>query len=160
VREEGDGRDRRPTQREVHPMDTLVKLSFYSFAASSFALIAGAVMYIIFTVGRVRVQHHTMATSAGHTVTSSTMQQEPGPLDFARWGTMLTAFGAFFVTLAFILRWIAAGHFPLTNMYEFSMLFVCFLSILTLLFLRSYRVVQLGAITSTVAAAMSIYIWS
>ncbi|HWV23457.1 MAG TPA: c-type cytochrome biogenesis protein CcsB [Thermomicrobiales bacterium] len=141
-------------------MDTLVKLSFYCFAAASFSLIAAAVMYIIFAVGRVRVLRHTLETSTGHTVTSSRMEQEPGPIGFARWGTMLTAFGAFFAVLSFVLRWGASKHFPLTNMYEFSLLFVCFLSILTLIFERQYRVLQLGAITSSVTALMTLYIWS
>lgn len=141
-------------------MDTLVKLSFYCFAAGSFSLITAAAMYIIFSVGRVRVPRETMATSSGHTVTSSSVRQEAGPIGFARWGTMLTVFGAFFVALSFILRWSAAGHFPLTNMYEFSLLFVCFLAALTILFEQNYRVHQLGAITSTIAALMTIYIWS
>lgn len=140
-------------------MDTLVKLSFYCFAASSFSLIAASVMYIAFTVGRVRVMRQTMATPSGQTVVNNSFQQEAGPIGFARWGAMLTAFGAFFVTLAVILRWIAAGHFPLTNMYEFSMLFVSFLAILTLVFERMYKVRQLGAITATVAAGMTLYIW-
>lgn len=141
-------------------MDSLVRLSFYCFAASSFSLIAAAVMYIVFAVGRVRVLKQTMATSTGHTVASNSVHHEAGPIGFARWGTMLTVFGALFSTLAVVLRWGAAGHFPLTNMYEFSLVFVSFLSILHLVFERMYKVRQLGAITTSVAAAMTLYIWS
>jgi cytochrome c-type biogenesis protein CcsB len=148
------------TDHEGQRMDTLVKLSFYCFAAGSFSLIAASVMYIIFAVGRVRVLRQTMATPTGQTVTNNSVRQEAGPIGFARWATMLTAFGAFFVTLSFILRWAASGHFPLTNMYEFSLLFVSFLAILTLVFERMYKVRQLGAITATIAALMTLYIWS
>lgn len=141
-------------------MESLVRLSFYCFAASSFSLIAAAVMYIVFAVGRVRVLRQTMATSTGHTIGGNSVQREAGPIGFARWGTMLTVFGAIFSTLAVVLRWAAAGYFPLTNMYEFSLVFVSFLSIMHLVFERMYRVRQLGAITASVAAAMTLYIWS
>jgi len=141
-------------------MDGLVRLSFYLFAASSMAIGAAAVCYIIFAVGRVRVMRHAVATDTGMTVTSTSAHVEAGPVGFARWGTMLTAFGAVFATLSVLLRWRAAGHFPLTNMYEFSLVFVAFITILHLVFERMYRVRQLGAITLSVAAAMTLYIWS
>jgi cytochrome c-type biogenesis protein CcsB len=141
-------------------MDGLVRLSFYLFAASSMSLGAAAVCYIVFAVGRVRVLRHAMATDTGLTVTSTSAHVEAGPIGFARWGTMLTAFGAFFATLAVITRWSAAGHFPLTNMYEFSLVFVAFISWVHLAFERMYRVRQLGAITLTAAFAMTLYIWA
>ena len=37
-------------------METLVKLSFYFFAASSVALGAASLSYIAYTIGRVRVR--------------------------------------------------------------------------------------------------------
>jgi cytochrome c-type biogenesis protein CcsB len=141
-------------------MDGLVRLSFYCFAAGSMAIGAAAICYIVFAVGRVRVMKHTLATETGMTVTSTSAHMDAGPIGFARWGTMLTSFGAVFATLAVILRWIAAGHFPLTNMYEFSLMFVTFISIVHLAFERMYRVRQLGAITLTIAFLMTLYIWS
>lgn len=141
-------------------MDGIVRFSFYMFAASSFSLIAASVMYIIFAIGRVRVMRHELATSTGETISSSSFSQEAGPIGYARWGTMLVWFGAVFSTLSIALRWWAAGHFPLTNMYEFSLVFVAFLSILHLAFEKMYNVRQLGAITATVAAGMTLYIWS
>jgi ABC-type transport system involved in cytochrome c biogenesis permease subunit len=141
-------------------MDGLVRLSFYSFAASSMAIGAAALCYIIFAVGRIRVMRQTLATDTGMTVTSTSARIDAGPVGFARWGTMLTAFGAVFATLAVVLRWSAAGHFPLTNMYEFSLVFVAFITILHLCFERMYHVRQLGAITLPIAFAMTLYIWS
>lgn len=141
-------------------MDGLVRFSFYLFAASSIALGAAAISYIIFAVGRIRVLRHSLATETGITVTSTSAHVEAGPVGFARWGTMLTVFGAVFSTLAVLTRWNAAGYFPLTNMYDFSLVFLSFLSILHLAFERMYRVRQLGAITITLAFGMAMYIWS
>ncbi|NLG46429.1 MAG: hypothetical protein GX543_08160, partial [Gordonia sp.] len=38
------------------PMEALVKLSFYMFAASSVAVGAASLSYIAYTIGRVRVR--------------------------------------------------------------------------------------------------------
>lgn len=141
-------------------MDGLVRFSFYAFAASSMAIIAAALSYIVFTVGRVRVLKQTMATTTGHTITSNEFRQEAGPVGFARWGTMLTWFGMFFAGVAIVTRWIAAGHFPLSNMYEYSLVFLFSITLMYLVFERMYGVRQLGAIVLTLAALMALYVWS
>lgn len=141
-------------------MEGLVRFSFYLFAASSMAIIAAAVMYIVYAVGRVRIGRTSLSTTDGTTVPTSSFHAEQGPIGYARWGTMLTAFGALFMALAIITRWIAAEHFPLSNMYEYSMLFVFFVAIMSLFFERTYKVRQLGAIVMTIAALMCLYIWS
>lgn len=141
-------------------MDGLVRFSFYAFAASSMSIIVAALAYIVFTVGRVRVLRQTMATTTGQTITSSEFRQEAGPIGFARWGTMLTWFGMFFAGVSVVTRWIAAGHFPLSNMYEYSLVFLFSISLMYLVFERLYRVRQLGAIVMSIAALMSLYIWS
>lgn len=141
-------------------MDGLVRFSFYAFAASSMSIIAAALAYIVFSVGRVRVLKQTMATSTGHTVTSSRLEQDAGPIGYARWGTLLTWFGMFFAGVAVVTRWIAAGHFPLSNMYEYSLVFLFSVSLMYIIFERMYGVRQIGAIVLTIAALMSLYIWS
>ena len=141
-------------------METLVRLSFYCFAASSVAIGLASLSYIAYTVGRVRVRRAIMATSAGTTVTSSTAEIGPGNLSFGQWGTMLTWFGAVFAFLAVLLRTIAAERLPTANMYEFSLTFVLAISILYLAFERMYRIRQLGAIVLPVAFGMTVYIWS
>jgi cytochrome c-type biogenesis protein CcsB len=141
-------------------MDGLVRFSFYAFAASSMSIIAAALAYIVFTVGRVRVLRQTLATSTGQTITSSQIQQEAGPIGFARWGTMLTAFGMFFAGVAIGTRWGAAGQFPLSNMYEYSLVFIFSITLMYLIFEGIYKVRQLGAIVMTIAALMTLYIWS
>lgn len=141
-------------------MEGLVRFSFYLFAGGSMAIIAAAIMYIIYAVGRVRVQRAQLSTDSGQTITASSLHAEEGPIGFARWGTMLTFLGALSVGGAFITRWIAADHFPLSNMYEYSLLFIFFVSVMNLIFERTYKVRQIGAIVMSIAALMSLYVWS
>lgn len=141
-------------------MEGLVRLSFYLFAGASMAIVASAVMYIVYAIGHVRVHRESVSTSTGQTIRANSVHAEEGPISFARWGAMLAAFGAFFVAMAIITRWNAAGHFPLSNMYEYSMMFVFWITMLNLIFERIYKVRQLGAIVMSIAALMTFYIWS
>ena len=141
-------------------METLVKLSFYFFAASSVALGAASISYIVYTIGRVKVRRATMATSAGTTVTSSTADFGPGNLSFGQWGSMLTWFGAVFAFMAVLFRTIAAERLPTANMYEFSLTFVLAITIIYIIFERMYNVGQLGSIVMPIAFGMTLYIWS
>ncbi|MCC6945695.1 MAG: hypothetical protein IT335_14035, partial [Thermomicrobiales bacterium] len=52
-------------------MESLVKLSFYCFAAGSIAVAASWVSYVLFTIGRVRLRQAELQTSAGTTVRAS-----------------------------------------------------------------------------------------
>lgn len=141
-------------------MEDLVKLSFYCFAATSIALGAAALSYIVFSVGRVRVKRATLATSAGTTVSASRAEFGPSSLTAGRFGTLLSAFGAFFAFLAVLLRSIAAERLPTSNMYEFSLTFVLAISVIYLIFERMYGIRQLGAIVISIAFLMTVYIWS
>lgn len=141
-------------------MEGLVRLSFYLFAGASMAIFASAIMYVIYAVGRVRMNRATMRTPEGVSMQTSSIHAEVGPVGFAKWGGMLAYFGAFFIALAIITRWRAAGHFPLSNMYEYSMMFVFWVTVLGIVFEKMYKVRQLGAIVMTIAAAMTLYIWS
>ena len=141
-------------------MDGLVRFSFYLFAGGSLAIIAAAVMYIVYAVGRVRLQRAQATTPDGQAIQTNSLHAEEGPIGFARWGTMLTFLGALALGGAIITRWIGVEHFPLSNMYEYSMMFTFWLSVLSLIFERLYNVRQLGAIVMTIAALMCLYIWS
>jgi cytochrome c-type biogenesis protein CcsB len=140
-------------------MEGLVKLSFYCFAAASLSLGASTIAYIIFTVGRVRLQHATMATSAGTTVTSSKAELVPGSLSAGRYGTVLAWFGMVMAFFAVLTRSIAAERLPTSNMYEFSLSFVFALSLLYVIFERVYKTRHLGAIVMGVTFAMTLYMW-
>ncbi len=141
-------------------MEALVKLSFYCFAAASISLIAAALCYIAYSVGRVTVRSTTMATSIGTTVVGQSASFQPGWVGAGRFATLLAWFGVVLQGLSIALRTAAAGHLPLSNMYEFSSTFVLLAALVYLLFERSYGVRQLGAIVLPLIVGMVIYIWA
>ena len=49
---------------------------------------------------------------------------EPAPLGIGRFATLLAWFGVAFQVASILLRTIAAGRLPLSNMYEFSSTFI------------------------------------
>jgi cytochrome c-type biogenesis protein CcsB len=141
-------------------MEALVKLSFYSFAAASIALGGALASYLIYAVGRIRVRRATMATSAGTTVSATTTEFGPGSLAAGRFGTLLAWFAVVFQGCSVLLRTIAAGRGPYSNMYEFSLAFVFAVTLMYLVFERMYQVKQLGAIVMAIAFGMALYVWS
>ncbi len=141
-------------------MEALVKLSFYSFAAASIALGAALVSYLVYAIGRIRVRRATMATSAGTTVTATTTEFGPGSLAAGRFGTLLAWFAVVFQGCSVLLRTIAAGRGPYSNMYEFSLAFVFAVTLIYLIFERMYQVKQLGAIVMAIGFGMALYVWS
>ena len=52
-------------------MDTLVQMSFYSFTATSMALVAATVCYLAYGIGFLRVSRRQLATNTGGTITAS-----------------------------------------------------------------------------------------
>ena len=50
------------------PMEGMVRLSFYLFAAASIAVAAAWVSYVVYGVGFIRLRRTALATSAGTTV--------------------------------------------------------------------------------------------
>ena len=141
-------------------MEALVKLSFYCFAAASIAFGAAAVCYLAYTVGRVRARQAAMTTGTGVTVVGRTVTLGPEVVGPGRFGTMLAWFGVVFAGLSVLLRSIAAGRLPISNMYEFSLTFIFLIGVIYLLFERSYGVRHLGAIVTPIAAGMAVYVWT
>ncbi len=141
-------------------MEALVKLSFYCFAAASIALGAAALCSLGYAVGRVRLRRATMATSAGTTMVASTASFEPGALGVGRFATLLAWVAVVFQGLSVGLRTAAAGHLPVSNMYEFSSFFVLLATLVYLLFERSYGVRQVGAVVLPLIFGMAVYVWS
>ncbi len=141
-------------------MESLVKLSFYCFAAGSICVAASWLSYILYTIGRVRLRQASLQTSAGTTVSALTAESSPGWVTAGRFGSMLGWFGVVMMGLSVLFRTMASDRGPYSNMYEFSLAFVFVLLLVYLLFERFYEVRQLGAIVMTIALAMVIYIWS
>jgi len=140
-------------------MEGLVKLSFYCFASASFSLAAAMLCYIAFTVGRVRLQHAIMTTPEGTTISASRAEFSPAPESFGGFGTMLAWFGVVMAFFAVLTRTIAAGHLPISNMFEFSLTFVFAISAIYVVFERVYKTRHLGAIVMAIAFGMTLYMW-
>jgi cytochrome c-type biogenesis protein CcsB len=141
-------------------MEGLVKLSFYCFTAASISLAGAALCYVVYAVGRIRLRQAMLQTSAGTTVTTASAEFGPGSVGAGRFGSLLAWFGVLFAGLAVLLRSIAAGRGPYSNMYEFSLAFIFALTLIYLIFERLYDVKQLGAIVVTIAFGMSVYVWT
>jgi cytochrome c-type biogenesis protein CcsB len=141
-------------------MESLVRLSFYFFTAATLAFAASAACYLAFAVGRVRLRRRTLATPIGATLVSHEASFEPAALGIGRFATLLAWFGVVFQALSILLRSIASGRIPLSNMYEFSSTFILLAGIVYLLFERWYGVRQLGALVLPLIVAMCAYVWT
>jgi cytochrome c-type biogenesis protein CcsB len=140
-------------------METLVRLSFYCFAAATIAFVASAACYVAYAIGRVRLRQTTLATNAGTTMVAHEARLEPAPLGVGRFATLLAWFGVAFQAASILFRTLAGGRLPLSNMYEFSCTFVLLAGVVYLLFERWYGVRQLGAIVLPLIVGMCAYIW-
>ena len=58
-------------------MESLVRLSFYCFAAATIAFVASAACYLAYAVGRVRLRQTTLATNTGTTMVAHEASLEP-----------------------------------------------------------------------------------
>ena len=140
-------------------METLVRLSFYCFVAATIAFVASAACYLVYAVGRIRLRQATLATNVGTALVSHQASLEPASIGVGRFATLLAWFGVGFQGASILLRTVAAGRLPLSNMYEFSTTFVFLAGVIYLLFERWYGVRQLGAIVLPLVVAMCAYIW-
>jgi cytochrome c-type biogenesis protein CcsB len=140
-------------------METLVRLSFYCFAAATFAFVASASCYLAYAIGRVRLRQTSLATGTGTTVVAPQASFEPASLGIGKFAALLAWFGVAFQAASILLRTVAAGRLPLSNMYEFSSTFILLAAVVYLLFERWYGVRQLGAIVLPLIVAMAAYVW-
>jgi cytochrome c-type biogenesis protein CcsB len=140
-------------------MESMVRLSFYCFAAATFAFIGAAACYLVYAIGRIRLRRAALATGNGATIVAHQASLEPASLSIGRFATLLAWFGVAFQAAAILLRTIAAGRIPLSNMYEFSSTFILLTGLIYLLFERWYGVRQLGAIVMPLIVAMAAYVW-
>jgi cytochrome c-type biogenesis protein CcsB len=141
-------------------MEGLVKLSFYCFTAASISMFAASLAYILYAVGRIKLERAVLTTSTGERVTSTSASLVRGSDGAGRWATMLTAFATILSFFAVIARVGATRRGPYSNMYEFSLAFIFAILLMYLLFERRYATRQLGAIVLPIASAMAIYVWS
>lgn len=138
-------------------MDSLVRLAFYCFAASSIALAGGAICYVLAASGWIGGRQLRLAPAGGPPVPAETGQIGES---LGRFATMLAWFALAFQGLSIALRSIAAGRLPISNMYEFSTTFIFLVLLVYLIFERWYGVRQVGVVVLPVAVGMAVYVWS
>lgn len=142
-------------------MDTLVRLSFYFFTASTMALVGATICSLVYGVGFLRVARSQVQTAGGPGMTASVtaVGSGPAPVGMGRFATTLGWFVVLFQGAAVVLRFAATQHGP-TNMYDFSLIFIFAVTLIYLLLERFYNVRQVGAIVFPVALLMAAYVWS
>ncbi len=74
--------------------------------------------------------------------------------NIGKFATLLMMVGFVPHTIAFIMRWISQGHYPLANMYEFIGLMAWMAVILLLYFIYRYKNMRIGIIMSPVAVML------
>jgi cytochrome c-type biogenesis protein CcsB len=129
-------------------------LSQYSYVASFVALALAALLYASYGVATRR----TALAGNGDIALSIPMQGHavtPGAL--GRWGTIFTINAFAFLTGALAFRWMAAGHGPFSNMYEFSLSFVWGTLAAELYFEFRYGLRSLALLVLPVCLAMLAY---
>ncbi len=130
-------------------------LSQYSYVASFVALALAALVYASYGVARRR------AVLAGFdddtTVTLSERREPAVTASLGKWGTILVINAFAFLTGALAFRWIAAGHGPFANMYEFSLSFVWGTLAAELYFEFRYGLRSLALLVLPVCLAMLAY---
>jgi ABC-type transport system involved in cytochrome c biogenesis permease subunit len=138
------------------PATELLRLSYYGFTAASLAVVAAFAFYISDLLWLTRAAQPSIAGGGLASWRNSTTPPTPvGHLAFTA-----AAIATLFAGLAVILRALATGRGPYSDMYEFSVAFV-FVSLLGYLLLeRNYGIRPIGPIALTVVLGMIAYVWS
>lgn len=135
----------------------LVRLSFYSFAATSLAVAVATILYVMDVVWLAR-------TSSG----SRNTRQPPNawrlsPELTTRSGqlaSIVVRVGVAFAGAAVVLRAIVARRGPYSDMYEFSVAFVFVALTGYVIWEHAYGTRTLGAVGLPVVLAMVVYVWT
>jgi len=61
-------------------LEELVRLSFYCFAAATMALVASAVCYLAYAIGRIRLRQTALVTNVGPALVTHEARLEPPSL--------------------------------------------------------------------------------
>ena len=128
-------------------------LSQYAFVATVAAMSIAILLYLVNALGTRSVR--VMSLADGGTVPES--MTEGLSVGAGRYGTILTVNAFAFLTASLVFRWIAAGHGPFSNMYEFSLAFAWGALALYLYFELRYRLRTLALLVLPIAMGMLVY---
>lgn len=134
----------------------LLRLSYYGFTAASLGVVAAVVFYASDFLWLTR---SAQPVSAGGTL-ASWRPYAPPPTPVGRLASMAVALATLFAGLAVVLRAMATGRGPYSDMYEFSVAFVFAALFGYLLLERSYGTRPIGVIALPVILGMIAYVWN
>jgi cytochrome c-type biogenesis protein CcsB len=132
----------------------MAELSIYLFWTGLVTSIIAAALYVAFTLSAyVSLRRYAAQTSAGTTIT---VADRPAGANagLGRLATATTAITAGALGLAVLTRWIAVGHAPLSNLYEFTVAFALGIAVAYLGFEAWTGMRRLGLIGLPIVAGM------
>ncbi|MEE9202926.1 MAG: c-type cytochrome biogenesis protein CcsB [Dehalococcoidia bacterium] len=133
----------------------MAKMEPFMFMAALISLGVSAVFYLWYAT-RMRRLARQGVVAGGEAAPGETLQAwEPG-----RFATMMAILGLVFLTLSMTFRWVATGHGPFSNMYEYSQAWSWGIVAALLYFQRRYRFKVLGALVVPVAVFFLLYAYS
>jgi cytochrome c-type biogenesis protein CcsB len=131
----------------------MFEVSQYMFVAAMVALAVGLVLYAVNVFGPRGVRVLSFNTGGTQETDSFASAMKTA----GRYGTILSVNAFGFLTASIIARWIAAGHGPFSNMYEFSVAFAWGAMGIYLYFEQQYHARSLGLLVLPIALGMLIY---
>lgn len=135
----------------------MLELSRTLFLVSFAAYLLGSVAYISGVVGvrmAARVKSASLAPGPG----TVALPAERKTMDrWPVWGMYLVAAGVLLHAGGIVARWLGAGYWPISNMYEFMNFFGFGIMVMFLWINRQYRVPALGAVMAPVGMLILAY---
>ena len=133
----------------------MARMEPFMFMAALISLGVSAVFYLWYA-GRMRRLARRGVVAGGQAAPGEALLVwEPG-----RFATMMAILGLVFLTLSMTFRWVATGHGPFSNMYEYSQAWSWGIMVALLYFQRRYSFKVLGALVAPVAVAFLIYAYT
>ena len=133
----------------------MAKMEPFMFMAALISLGVSTVFYLWYA-GRMRRLARGGVVAGGQAAPGEALLAwEPG-----RFATMMATLGLVFLTLSMAFRWVATGHGPFSNMYEYSQAWSWGIMITLLYFQRRYSFKVLGALVVPVAVFFLIYAYT
>jgi len=134
----------------------MYKLSMYAYVAAFLAFGLAALLYLWYAVGSVKLRALQYSTPLGKGGARTVMTRGEPPR-VAPYATLFAVNGTVFLGLSLLLRSIAAGRGPFSNMYEFTVAFAFGTAVVYLLMERHYQIRNLSTVILPIILALLAY---
>ena len=132
----------------------MADLSHYAFVAALVALSGSMALYLVATINFRGLRTLPFASVPASSIQTSGTGSGDSRETFGRYATVLTVNAVLFLTASLILRALASGHGPFSNMYEFSIAFALGALVIYLYFEYRYHFRTLALMVIPVALAL------